>query len=143
MIFHNVVFANGAYYYKRIMYDASYAHAFSIAEQIEQDPDYVPGETPVAILGEFSDSYAARSINDYFAQYQHVTGLWDNTTSFTYDGTLRAFFTGLLGHPINAYFSQEQLDAIRALPAVQDMPVFPKEGYCAMVDGVMVVKLTE
>ncbi len=141
MVFHNIVFANGAYYYKRIVYDASSRYAFSIVETIERQPDYEPGVTPVLIVGSFRDSNVARAEDDIFAQYRHTTGMW-NSTSVTYDGSFRAFSSLLLGHPINITVPSPQREELLSLPAVQDMPVFPQDGYCRLIDGVIVVKLS-
>lgn len=143
MVFHNIVFANGAYYYKQIVYDASSQYAFSIVEQIEQEPDYEPGVTPVVFIGELAFSAASRAIaDDAFSQYRHVTGMW-NSTSVTYPGSFQAYFTLFLGHPVNIDFSRQRHADLLSLQEVQDMPVFPKEGYCRMIDGVMVVKLED
>lgn len=141
MIFHNIVFANGAYYYKRIVYDASSRYAFSIAETIERQPDYEPGVTPVLFVGSFQDSNVARAEDDSFAQYRNVTGMASGT-SVTYEDTFRVFSSSLLGHPINITVPSPQREELLSLPAVQDMPVFPQDGYCRLIDGVIVVKLS-
>ena len=141
MIFHNIIFANGAYYYKRMIYDASSRYVFSIVETIETQPDYEPGVTPVLFIGEVPFSAAARTItDDAFSQYSLVTGMW-NSTAVTYDSTFWGYSTMLLGHPLNTYVPSQQADELRSLSEVRDMPPFPHDGYCKMINGVTVVKL--
>lgn len=143
MIFHNIVFANGAYYYKQIIYDASSRYVFSIVETIEAQPDYEPGVTPVLFIGEVPFSAAARTItDDAFSQYEQVTGMW-NSTAVTYDSSFWGYSTMLLGHPFDTSVPSQQASELLSSPEVRDMPVFPYDGYCKMIDGVAVVKLAE
>ena len=48
----------------------------------------------------------------------------------------------VLGYPV-ALMSEEESDAYAELPEVQAMPEFPEKGSCAMVNGVLVLKLSE
>lgn len=46
------------------------------------------------------------------------------------------------GYPLELV-SQEEAEALAESDAVQAMPVFPNKGYCQVVDGIMVIRLSE
>ena len=47
-----------------------------------------------------------------------------------------------MGYPL-ALVSEEETETLAESEAVQAMPVFPNKGYCQLVDGVMVIRLSE
>lgn len=134
-----IVVANGAYYYKQIIDKASYPYVFSIVQDIESTDGYEPGVTPVAVLGSVNHSFIQRQTDD-FPLYEHVFGM-GYTTDVTYSTTFEQYCRFILGHPVNQIQDNGQLSALAQSEAVQAMPVFPHEGYCRMVDGVMVIRL--
>lgn len=141
MVFFNIVFANGAYYKKQLIYEASSQHAFAIVERMEADPEYEPGVTPVALIGSFPQSRMAWETDMYFTMYRDVTGLQDES-SFTYDSTFASYCRYALGHSINLIPEGDQLLEIQNRPSTLQMPLFPQDGSCQMIDGVMVVRLS-
>ena len=138
VVFSNIVYANGAYFKKQLTYESTSQYAFSVVEAMEADPEYEPGVTPVAIIGSFYDSYLMRQADEYFSMYQQVTGL-DREGSITNSSAFAFYCRTVLGHPIALVTDEELLTQIRR--AAQLMPLFPKEGFCQMLDGVMVVRL--
>lgn len=141
MIAHNVIYANGAYLYKQFQYESADQYAFSIVEHIEQDADYVYGKTPVAIIGDMYESNLLRDEPDCFSPYWDLTGT-GHTTAITYLDTLRSYCRFVLGRNIPLVNDDPQtLADLAARPEVQEMPAFPKTGFCQIIDGVMVVKL--
>ena len=48
----------------------------------------------------------------------------------------------MMGYPLELV-SQEEAEALAESDAVQAMPVFPNKGYCQVVDGIMVIRLSE
>lgn len=141
MVFRNIVFANGAYFYKQILFEASSQYAFSITEDIESTPDYEPGHTQVAFVGEFPASSVSRQGYNGFEEYSDLTGM--GLTSLTGIGPFTGYSYSILGHTINRIWDADQMEEIGTWPEVQRMPVFPHDGYCRIIDGIMVVKLSD
>ena len=106
---------------------------------MESTEDYVQGETPVAFIGDFGASALAGTWFDY-GQVREL-GITSDT-SITYYGALQWYFSKRYGLLDNILCDKMRLDEIAAWPQVQAMPAFPKKGYCAMVDGVLVVKIS-
>ena len=123
-----------------MVYEATSQYAFSIVEAMEKDPEYQPGVTPVAIVGGFSRSYLSRASSEYFDLYRDLVGVQYNTALTSYN-KFAGYCALLLGHPINLVPQGNQLAEIQYRRSTLLMPVFPKEGFCQMQDGVMVVKL--
>ena len=55
----NIVYANGAYVYKKLVYDNTRLHAQTIWVDINSIDGYIEGETPVVFIGDFTSSKAA------------------------------------------------------------------------------------
>ncbi len=140
IIFFNVVFANGAYFMRQLLYESSSQYAFSIVEAMERDPAYEPGVTPVAFIGRIERSYLSREMDECFDVYQDMVGIYYDTSVTSYY-KFASYCELLLGHPINLVLQEATLTEIQYRRATLLMPVFPKEGFCQMQDGVMVVKL--
>ena len=76
-----------------------------------------------------------------------VSYLLQNLANYITGGIARAypdipFFTQVMGYPLELV-SQEEAEALAESDAVQAMPVFPNKGYCQVVDGIMVIRLSE
>ena len=52
----NVIYANGAYTYRKLVYENTRAQVYTIMAKVEDLPGYVEGETPVDCSGGFTDS---------------------------------------------------------------------------------------
>ena len=138
----NIIFANGAYFKKQMLYEVTSQYAFSIMEQVERNPDYEMGVTPVAVIGSFYDTLAGWQDDALFAPYRHMVGS-NGTFGITTVWKFSHYCQFILGHPINAIQNEDELASMAYDPAIQSMPLFPKDGSCAMVDGVMVIKLSD
>ncbi len=142
LLYENVIYANGAYTYKKLTYDSTLSAMTRIMDHVEIDPAYIPGETEVAFIGEFSDS-ALGSDRPGFVQYKGATGVYCGGAALTYPKTVLDYSTYILGDPVHAVTDSTRLAALAAAPEIAAMPCYPAAGYCKMVDGVMIVKLAE
>jgi hypothetical protein len=142
LLYENVLYANGAYTYKKLTYDSTLSAMTRIMDAVESDAAYVPGETPVAFIGEFSDS-ALGSDRPGFVQYKGATGVYCGGAALTYKKTAVDYGTYVLGDPIRVVSDADQLASLAAEESIAEMPCYPVSGYCQMTDGVMVVKLAE
>lgn len=137
----NVIYANGAYTYRKLVYENTRAQVYTIMAKVEDLPGYVEGETPVVFSGDFTDSNFTYH-NDLIRLYEEgETGL--SGSAITYDGTIKWWFGNIMGSSAKVVNTQEELDAWAENPAVQAMPSYPASGCIAMVDGAAVIKLSD
>lgn len=137
----NVIYANGAYTYRKLVYENTRAQVYTIMAKVEDLPGYVEGETPVVFSGDFTDSNFTYH-NDLLRLYEEGdTGL--SGSAITYDGTIKWWFGNIMGSSAKVVNTQAELDAWAENPAVQAMPSYPARGCIAMVDGAAIVKLSD
>lgn len=134
----NIVYSNGAYVYKKLVYDNTELHAQTIWKDINSIDGYNEGETQVVFMGKFTSSKVAYS-GSAGTRYQNVL-IGANNTSITYAGTAFNFYYNILGRGLNiAHNDAELLEN----PEYIEMPAYPREGYCRMIGDRVVVKLQE
>lgn len=138
MIFHNITYANGAYYYKNLIGKKTDFYMVSLINEMDRMPGYVMGETSVVVIGNFDTSYIA---NEHwgFEKYNDLIGM--SSSSITYLDSFARYCSEVLGHPVNLVFAEDSIEYFSQLKEVIDMPVFPKEGFCKIINGTMVIKL--
>ena len=135
----SVVFSNTAYLRKQVEFDSTVAAVNRIVMTLEQTDGYVVGETPVAWVGDLGQSDAVvyrdglGELRGYGVSGSYAIGHYR---------TIKPFFTQVMGYPL-ALVSEEETETLAESEAVQAMPVFPNKGYCQLVDGVMVIRLSE
>jgi hypothetical protein len=139
LILNNIVYANQLYLKKELEYQATLSTMTRIVDRIEQADGYILQETPVAIIGSLNESVLAVERPGF--TFQDALGM-ELTYSVTYPDTYNAYFSDILGYPINLVADREQIAGYENLAQVQSMPAFPASGCCAMLDGVLIVKLS-
>ena len=129
----NIVYANQVYVKIETRDMAAQELMNGVQQTITQTEGYIPGETTVAFVGSFND-------NPYIQPFERLQRLeeWSmRKTALAYSGTEEAYYR---------YFSAIGMKAERPAEVTEEMramPVYPQKGYAAMIDGVMVVKLSE
>ena len=136
--FNNIVYANGAYVYKKLVYDNTQLHAQTIWKDINSIDGYIEGETQVVFMGEFSKSSAAYNSPVATRYYDQLTGA--SNSSITYNGTEYQFYYGILGRNLNITYNDATISEAKEYA---DMPIYPSNGYCKMIDDRVVVKLSD
>ncbi len=134
--FHNIVYANGAYQLKKLVYDNTALHAQTIWKDINNIEGYKAGETKVVFMGDFSSSKAAY-ISPLGTRYWNVI-IGASTSSITYSGTINRFYYGILGHRMNISYNDAEILQTREY---LQMPAYPVNGYCKMIGEKLVVKM--
>ena len=132
--------SNGAYVYTKLVYDQSARQMTTIMAEVQQLPGYEEGVTPVAFVGEFTDSAFAYH-DPAFSRYEEGD-LHQVNSAITYDGTIKWWFQHVMGSPANVVAAQAELDAWAEDPRVEAMDSYPSGEYCAMLDGTAVVKIS-
>ena len=133
--------ANGAYVYTKLVYDQTARQMTAIMAEVQQLPGYEEGVTPVVFVGEFTDSHFAYS-DPAFSRYAEGD-LHQVNSAITYDGTIKWWFQHVMGSTANVVAEQAKIDLWAQDSRVEQMPVYPYDGYCAMLDGTAVVRISE
>lgn len=135
LVFQNVVFANQAYMKKDLEKSSTLVLAARIIERIEQTDGYVPGKTPVALVGQIRYNPYLSGKREGFEEFFDKTGL-----NYSYAATynFRQYITQYLDYPISWASSGE----ISKLEHVKEMPIFPDREAIQNVEGTVVVKLS-
>ena len=133
LIWHSVVFSNQVYLKIDMEDRAALSFATRIADDINDMEGYVPGVTPVRILGlpEASGYYEPV----IYLRDVIIHGNFD--TPFNYESSFPFYMTYYLNERIN--FSQAQVPS----EVSDSMPEYPQKGSIAFVDDVLVIKLSE
>ncbi len=138
LIFGNVVYANQMYLQKELEYQNTLLTMNRIVDRIEETDGYVVGKTPVALVGTLQRSEVSMAHTGFDKKSV------GNSQNFavTYYESYENYFEYLLAYPI-ALLEEEESVAWAKHPTVLDMPSFPYQGSCKMIDGTLVVKLSE
>lgn len=135
-----MICSNGAYVYTKLVYDQTARQTTAIMAQVQQLPGYEEGVTPVAFVGDFTDSLFAYE-NPAFSRYAEGD-LHQVNSALTYDGTIKWWFQHVMGSTANVVADQAQLNAWAEDARVEEMPVYPYDGYCAMIDGTAIIRIS-
>ncbi len=138
ILYGNVQIANSTYTAKRFIQDANLSMFTRIVSDIEEQEDYIPGETLISFVG--SPDLALKDMPKQYRRF-YTTGFYD---SYVIGGMVhdhyQCYFDYVLMNP-GKIASNDQTQALSVHPQVSAMPLYPMHGSIAMVDGVLVVKL--
>ena len=137
-LFNSIVFSNQIYLKKDLEFRSTYSTLNRIIGRIEQLDGYVPGETPVAFIGSLENSKLALR-HEYFSYDGAGTG---SMFAVTYYSTYITYIRNVMNYPI--YLVDEgSMTQLSEEPQVQAMPVFPDTASCQIIDGTVIVKLSD
>lgn len=138
VIFNSIVFSNQLYLKKDLEFKNTMQTMNRIVDRMEETEGYVLGETPVVIIGELDDSPMVVPREGFAVS---GTGTHFNI-SLTYYKTYEKYFDYVAGYPVNLLDMSEAQEWMEK-NEVQEMPCFPDMGACRMIDGTMVIKVSE
>lgn len=130
----NIQTSNAIYVKKDLEYQSTLAYMTRVVDKMEEQEEYIPGETPVYFVGSNAIGESRRGFEDYL----NITGIKSNSPLTFYD-TYDKYFKYVLCRPLNLSENSE----IEKDDRVIEMPVFPKAGSIKMVDEVLVIKLKD
>ena len=131
----NVYAANTAYLKLHLRYENLYSFCTSTAAHLESMPDYQQ-DTPVAVIGTWQD---LEFYEDSFSGTEHLIGA-HNLSPSSY--SLDKMFEYYIGREVNlVYIDDAKL--IAQTDAAKAMPSYPSHGYIQMIDGTIVIKLSD
>lgn len=118
-------------------FSATTAAMSRILDQAEQTEGYVPGETPVVLVGMLPSS-AISMERPGFEELARAQGM-RYTYGASYETANYWYLQMMLGEPIHLVSHEERMK-LSETEFAQNMPAFPKEGYCAMADGYLYIR---
>lgn len=133
----NVQLSNAAYVKKDLEGEATLSAMTRVVARLESQPQYVPGQTPVAILGDLRAQLQPLKVGPLLG----VSGLY-NISPISSPEVMEDYFSIVLQCPI-CLVSPETQQALRQTDAYAAMEPFPGENSIATIDGVVVVKLSD
>lgn len=133
-----VLFSNKLYLRKEMEAQSTLSYMTRVLDRMEMMDEYEVKETPVAFIGYllYSDIYRR---NDGF-NYE-CTGISD-VYSLTYYGTYEKYFEYVLNYPLNLV-TEKKARELSELKEVEEMGDFPSKDSMKMIDGILVVKLSD
>lgn len=131
----NVYVANESYLNMHLRYENAYAFYTMLTTNIQQMPEFTEG-TRVAVIGSWQ---SPEYYTERFAFTDALTGVKGFLPS---DYSYPYFLEYYLGFPVECV-TTEEAEAIRHTKAFQNMPTYPYHGSIAVIDDVIVVKLSE
>ncbi len=141
LLYGNVQFANGMYLKKDMEYDAYLSLMTRIVTRMEMQQDYQHGQTPVVFVGLPERNRVLNAMSPGFEGYWEVTGLESTDVIFMPEpNRFQAYFDYVLNIPIQIA-DADTWTAILSSDLAAQMPAYPADGFLAMEDGVLIVKL--
>ncbi len=135
----NTIYSNRIYLKTLLEDQATLSVMTRILTRMEETEGYVPGETTVVLEGDINKSAAAQHRPGYSAEGKYAM---HSRFATTYYGAYKDYFRNVLGYPINLG-SMHLMDQYKTDPRVIAMKAFPDPGCCEMIDGMLIVKLSE
>lgn len=129
----DIIYANQLYLQKDLEYQSTIAVISRVTGYIEKTEGYVPDETLVVLVGDLNKSKIAPRREGFPEKTIYGT---------TYYEVYEQFFYYIMGYPINLA-SIEVSAGYSEAQEVIEMPAFPDPGCVKMMEGVLVVKLSE
>ena len=139
LLLQNISLANQLYLKGYLEDQATLSAMTRVLEDADGVEGYVPGETPVVIIGSLSDSAIAME-RPGFSTVSSMFGM-EFAYSTTYEATHIWYFAQSLGYPIALVSDAQRLEYVYA--GFKDrLPAYPADGYCAMIDGKLFIRLS-
>lgn len=140
----DIVTANQIYMAKVLIHQRDLMCFTKISTEIERCPDYIVDETEVVFVGGLHKNPYAR----HPSAFAHLDGYIACKSTNITSKSVMTFYAGNLGYPIKVYgglFNNTPplVHELRARDEFIAMPFYPQPGYCRMIDGRVVVKLSE
>lgn len=134
----NLIFGNQTYLKKDLEYRNTMSIMTRIVDRMEQVPGYTLGETPVMVIGYLPENPLSQ---DRQGLSDGGVGLTSNV-GVTYYETIEWFFGNILAYPVELVNPEEAAE-LGIEQAIAAMPCYPAKDSCQMMEGCLVVKLSD
>ena len=109
-----------------------------LLDQAEQTDGYIPGETPVVLVGMLPSSRIAMERSG-FEEIARAQGM-RYTYGASYETANYWYLQMALGEPINLVSHEERV-RLTQHPDIAMLSAFPSDGCCAMIDGHLYIRI--
>ena len=135
----SIVFSNQVYLKKNLEFESTLSLMSRVIQRIEETEGYVPGETPVAILGtpEASVFSVERKGFEHLSALDAASGNYAVST----DEDMIWYCWQVLGYPLN-FVSTFELEQLKESEAARVLPAFPAEDCCTFIGETLVIRLS-
>lgn len=120
-------------------FSATTAAMSRLLDQAEQTQGYVPGETPVVLIGMLPSS-AISMERPGFEEIARAQGM-RYTYGASYETSSYWYLTMALGEPINLVSHEERI-RLSAHPEAAALRQYPYENCCRMIDGYLFIRIS-
>jgi len=134
----NIRTANEMALKRDLEFSSTTAAMSRLLDRAERTQGYVPGETPVVLIGMLPSS-AISMERPGFETLAKAQGM-RYTYGAAYETSNYWYLTMALGEPINLVSHEERMRLSASEPA-KFMPAFPQDGCCAMSDGMLYIRI--
>lgn len=134
----NICSANAMAFKRDVEFSATTAAMSRLLDQAERTEGYVPGETPVVLIGMLSSSAIAME-RPGFEDIARAQGM-RYTYGASYETGNYWYLEMALGEPVNLVSHEERI-RLSAHPDAAGMPAFPSSGCCRMIDGRLYIRI--
>lgn len=136
VLFCDMRYANNVYTDKYMRERVTLSFMTRVMGQAEQIEGFVPAETPVMIIGSPSDNLLIAADNSFYP----VMNNRRMKTSITYN--IDRYLENYMGYS-NPYASKEMQEQLIADEAVAQMPSYPQSGFARLINGCLVIKISD
>lgn len=133
-------FANQVYLKKTLEFDSTLSVMTRVIARAEAEPEFELGSTPVALVGSIEDSDVS-VVHEGFEKLDVLDVARNNYAAVDDEGNTW-YMWEVMGYPFNLV-DAFTLGQLAARDDVQAMPAFPAEDCCRMIDGTLVIKLSD
>ena len=134
----NIRIANEMALKRDLEFSSTTAAMSRLLDHAERTQGYVPGETPVALIGMLPSSSISME-RPGFEQIAKAQGM-RYTYGAAYETSNYWYLQMALGEPINL-LPHEERARLTGSEQVKNMPAFPKDGCCVMADGILYIRI--
>lgn len=134
----NTVSSNQMSFKRDLEFSSTLSAVTRILDRAEQTEGYVPGETPVVILGMLPSSALSMERPGFESIARHQGMRY--TYAASYESATYWYLQMVLGVPIRLVSHEERI-ALSSSEQAAGMPAFPQEGCCRMIDGRLYIRI--
>ena len=138
LLCHNVIVSNQMALKRDLELSATTSAMARLLDRVEQADGYVPGETPVVLIGMLPSSQIAME-RPGFEQLARAQGM-RYTYGAAYETSTYWYLQMALGEPIRLVEHSER-ERLSQSAAAQALTAFPDEGCCRMIDGYLYLRI--
>lgn len=140
IVLNNSIYSNQVYLKASLEEQATLSVMTRLLTRMEETEGYIPGETVVVLEGDVNNSRISQIRPGY--PTENITYAMTSSFAPQYHGAYRNYFRNVLGYPIQLG-SLQLTDLYKTDPRVISMAAFPDADCCKMIDGMLIVKLSE